>query len=265
MIISKTTEIGPVVRTNALGRDFRSGSNIVSALANVDLTIESGDFIAVMGASGSGKSTLLHLMAGLIRPTSGTVSVEGEDLAKMSDRQLTLFRRRRIGIVFQNYNLIPHLTVEENILLPVRADGRSIREDAQSRQALWEQLEITEQLSRLPDTLSGGQQQRVALARALAMSPAILLADEPTGNLDSVSSQKICRLFARLNKEEGRTIALVTHEPGVALWSNRIIILQDGGIRAALNTSEFKDAHELAARYQEIVRKPVLSDAGKEV
>lgn len=243
------------VRTEQLVKTFRQGSLTIKALRGIDLSIQAGEFIAVMGASGSGKSTLLHLIAGLIRPTSGRVEVEGDDISTMSDRKLTLFRRRRVGLVFQSYNLIPHLTAEENILLPLRADRRSVKTGADRRHAVWEQLEIVDQLRQYPDTLSGGQQQRIALARALSMEPAILLADEPTGNLDSVSSQNICRMFDRLNREDGRTIAIVTHEPAVAIWAKRIVILSDGGLLADLETSSFKDAHELAAKYQEIVRK----------
>lgn len=241
------------VQTNDLARVFQQGNNRISALSGVDLTIRKGEFIAVMGASGSGKSTLLHLIAGLILPSSGSVEVDGEDLSKMSDRKLTIFRRRRIGLVFQNFNLIPHLTAEENILLPIHADGQKINRGSDKRKVLWEQLEIEDQLHQYPDTLSGGQQQRVALARALSMEPAILLADEPTGNLDSVSSQNICRILNDLNRKEGRTIALVSHEPAVAVWAHRIIILSDGGILADLQTDSFRDAHDLAAKYQEIV------------
>lgn len=241
------------VKTERLVKDFRQGSTAIHAIGGIDLTIHQGEFVAVMGASGSGKSTLLHLIAGLIRPTAGTIEVEGTDLANLSDRRLTQFRRRRIGLVFQSFNLIPHLTVAENIMLPLRADGRSIKSNLDKLRAIWRLLEIEDQLDRHPETLSGGQQQRVALARALAMEPAILLADEPTGNLDSIISQNICRIFDRLNREEGRTIALVTHEPAVAIWSKRIIILQDGNILADLATSSFANANELAATYQEIV------------
>ncbi len=243
------------VRTEQLVKTFRQGNNTIEALRGIDLSIPTGEFIAVMGASGSGKSTLLHLIAGLIRPTSGRVEVEGNDISTLSDRRLTLFRRRRIGLVFQGYNLIPHLTAEENILLPLRADCRSVKADADRRRAVWEQLEILDQLRQYPDTLSGGQQQRIAFARALSMEPAILLADEPTGNLDSVSSQNICRMLDRLNREDGRTIAIVTHEPAVAIWAKRIVILSDGGLLADMETSSFRDAHDLAAQYQEIVRR----------
>ncbi|MDO5580382.1 MAG: ABC transporter ATP-binding protein [Planctomycetia bacterium] len=248
------------VKTSGLVRTFTQGKNRITALSGVDLTIKKGEFIAVMGASGSGKSTLLHLIAGLILPSSGAVEVEGEDLSRMSDRKLTIFRRRKIGLVFQNFNLIPHLTAEENILLPICADGGKIKNSEEKRRILWKQLEIEDQLGQYPDTLSGGQQQRIALARALSMDPAILLADEPTGNLDSVSSQNICRILNDLNRNEGRTIALVSHEPSVAIWARRIIILSDGGILADLQTDAFRDAHELASKYQEIVSSAKSSE-----
>lgn len=259
-----TQDTIPTVRTGQLVKTFRQGNNAIAALRGINLTIQSGEFIAVMGASGSGKSTLLHLIAGLIRPTSGRVEVEGEDIATMSDRKLTQFRRRRIGLVFQSYNLIPHLTAEENILLPLRADQRSIKTDSQRRRKIWEQLEILDQLRQYPDTLSGGQQQRIALARALSMEPAILLADEPTGNLDSVSSQNICRMFDQLNRDLGRTIAIVTHEPAVAIWAKRIVVLCDGRLLADWNTSAFDDAHQLAAKYQETVRKGIATSTAQE-
>ncbi|MDO5552227.1 MAG: ABC transporter ATP-binding protein [Planctomycetia bacterium] len=242
----------PAVQARELTRVFKQGNQTITALDGIDLTIHQGDFVAVMGASGSGKSTLLHLIAGLIRPTSGQVVVEGNDLGSLSDRRLTLYRRRRVGLVFQNYNLIPHLTTEENILLPLRADGASIQEGRDKRHVLWERLGLTTFLNQMPDTLSGGQQQRVAMARALSMEPAILLADEPTGNLDSVNSRKICEVFDELNRQDGRTITLVTHEPGVAIFAKRVIVLHDGRLLADWQTSQFRDAHDLAATYQEL-------------
>lgn len=240
------------VQTRNLTKEFKQGKNIISALKGIDLTIEQGEFVAVMGASGSGKSTLIHLIAGLIRPTAGRVEVEGNDLSQMSDSALTKFRRRRIGLVFQNFNLIPHLTMLENITLPVAADGKSSHLNEKMTKLL-EYLEIQDQCGQFPDTLSGGQQQRAALARALVMEPAVILADEPTGNLDSISSQNICKILHRLCCQEKRTIAVVTHEPAVAIWSQRIIILRDGKILADMKTDQFKDAHDLAAKYQELV------------
>lgn len=242
------------VQTEKLSKEFRQGNQTIVALDSIDLKIEKGEFVAVMGASGSGKSSLLHLIAGLIRPSAGRVCVNQEDLSKMSDQHLTTFRRQKIGLVFQSYNLIPHLTAEENILLPLRADGRKSRLESEKLQAILNELEIVDQLRQYPETLSGGQQQRVALARALSMDPAIILADEPTGNLDSISSQNICRILNRLNREKKRTIALVTHEPSVAIWAQRLLILRDGRIIADLKIDSFEDAQDLAAQYQEIVQ-----------
>jgi putative ABC transport system ATP-binding protein len=243
------------VRTINLTKKYKRGNTEFEALSHLDLTVKQGDFVAIMGASGSGKSTALHLIAGLTRPTSGDVEIEGKRISKMSDREMTIFRRRRMGIVFQSYNLVPHLTTEENILFPLLADGRKIARDTLDKlRAFWDELELTEQLGQYPDSLSGGQQQRVALARALCAEPAALLADEPTGNLDWTSSQNICVTLDKLNKEEKRAILLVTHEPAVAVWANRIVVLRDGKIAGNFATSEFSDAAELAARYQELAR-----------
>ncbi len=246
----------PAVQTIGLTKRYPRGDAEFDAVSNLDLTVEQGDFVAIMGASGSGKSTAMHLIAGLTRPTSGEVRIEGETISKMSDRALTIFRRRRMGIVFQSYNLIPHLTAEENILFPLRADRRKIDSTTMDKlRAFWEELDIVKQLGQYPDALSGGQQQRVALARALATEPAALLADEPTGNLDWTSSQNICRFFDKLNREESRTIVLVTHEPAVAIWAKRVVVLRDGKIAMDYQTSQFSDAAELAATYQSIARR----------
>lgn len=239
-----------VIRTSGL-KKYYSGQT--KALDGVDLDVRAGEFIAVMGASGSGKSTLLHLIAGLTRPTSGEVLIEGHDPAEMSDNALTRFRRRRIGLVFQRFNLIPHLTALENIMIPLLAEGKNRKNAKKRASELAGTLGITGQLDQLPDTLSGGEQQRVTLARALSLDPAILLADEPTGNLDSLSSQRICEILDRLCREEKRTILLVTHEPAVAVWSKRLLILKDGRVIADRPTSEFQDAHLLAAAYQQAV------------
>ena len=239
-----------VIRTSEL-KKYYSGKT--KALDGIDLNVASGVFLAVMGASGSGKSTLLHLIAGLTRPTSGQVLVEERDPSAMSDTALTRFRRRRIGLVFQKFNLIPHLTALENIMIPLLAEGKS-RGSAKDRAfELAAALGIADQLEQLPDTLSGGEQQRVTLARALSLDPAILLADEPTGNLDSLSSQRICEILDRLCRDEKRTILLVTHEPTVAVWSKRLLILKDGRLIADRPTADFQDAHHLAAAYQEAV------------
>ncbi|MDO5308351.1 MAG: ABC transporter ATP-binding protein [Planctomycetia bacterium] len=246
----------PAVCARNLTKSYQRGDTQFNALDSLNLTVARGEFVAIMGASGSGKSTALHLLAGLTRPTSGSALIEGRELFQMSDRDLTVFRRRRIGTVFQSYNLIPCLTVRENILFPLRADKRKL--DAQTLDKLasfWARIELTEQLDQYPDALSGGQQQRVALARALAAEPAVVLADEPTGNLDWTGSRAVCEIFDQLNREEGRTIVLVTHEPSAAIWSKRVVILRDGKLVEDVATSEFNDAGELAAHYQDLARQ----------
>lgn len=243
------------VKTESLTKTYVRGEGRFNAVDDLNLNVPRGEFLVVMGASGSGKSTALHLIAGLTRPTKGRVEVEGRDIFALSDAELTKFRRRRVGVVFQSYNLIPHLTARENILFPLRADARKIDAESLERlQKFWEELEIADQLDQYPDSLSGGQQQRVAIARALVAEPAAILADEPTGNLDWTSSQTICRIFDRIHREEKRTIILVTHEPAVAIWGRRVVVLRDGKIVSDSETSRFKDAAELAEYYQEIAR-----------
>lgn len=237
-----------------LTKRFRQGNTTVEALKDVSLTIERGEFVAVMGASGSGKSTLLHVMAGLTRPEEGCLAVDGQDLAKMTDYDLTLFRRRKIGLVFQAFNLIPTLTAQDNILLPLLADGSHRLRDGEALLAsLLERLELSHRARHRPDALSGGEQQRVAIARAVIGDPSIILADEPTGSLDSVTGQSICKLLKELCKEQGRTIVVVTHEPAVAVWAERIIVLKDGRVLTEFQTEQFRDVHHLAAHYQDVV------------
>ena len=243
------------VKTTKLTKTYPRGSGFFNAVDSLDLEVSAGEFVAVMGASGSGKSTALHLIAGLTRPSSGRVEIAGRDIFSLRDAELTRFRRRRIGVVFQSYNLIPHLTAEENILFPLRADARKLEpETLEKLRAFWNELELADQLAQYPDALSGGQQQRVALARALATEPAVVLADEPTGNLDWTSSQKICQIFDRVNREEKRTIVLVTHEPSVAIWARRVVVFRDGRLVSDVKTSDFKDAGELAGFYQDVAR-----------
>jgi putative ABC transport system ATP-binding protein len=258
---SATPSASPVVVENVTKR-FRQGQTIIDALQDVHLTIAPGEFVAVMGASGSGKSTLLHVMAGLTPPDAGRVLVDGHDLAAMSDRALTIFRRRHIGLVFQAFNLIPTLTARDNILLPLLADGRG--EPAENRLPdLLARLKLADRLRHPPDALSGGQQQRVAIARAVITEPAVLLADEPTGSLDSITGQGICRLLKELSKEQGRTVVVVTHEPAVAVWAERIVVLKDGRILTEFKTADFGDAHHLAAHYQDVVgTTPAAAEAG---
>jgi len=239
----------PLVAENVTKR-FHQGGAVIDALAGVPLTVEPGQFVAVMGASGSGKSTLLHVMAGLTRPDEGRVSVAGQNLAALGDHDLTLFRRRRIGLVFQAFNLIPTLTARDNVLLPLLADGREPARD--KLDALLARLGLAARAGHRPDALSGGEQQRVALARAMIADPAVILADEPTGSLDSVTGQTICRLLERLCRDEGRTIVVVTHEPAVAVWAERIVVLKDGRVLTEFPTEPARDVHALAARYQDV-------------
>lgn len=236
-----------------LTKRFHQGGVVIEALRQVSLEVHQGEFVAVMGPSGSGKSTLLHLIAGLTRPDEGRVLIEGKDILRLSDYQLTVFRRRRIGLVFQSFNLIPTLTAEENILLPALADGRKRRELREELDTLLEWFGLTPRRFHRPDALSGGEQQRVAIARALICQPAMILADEPTGSLDSLTGQNLCKLLHQLSREQGRTILLVTHEPSVAVWADRIILLRDGQIVHEFAPDESSNQDRLAARYQEIV------------
>jgi len=242
----------PPLRVDGLSKRYRQGNVTIEALRSVSLTVQPGEFVAVMGASGSGKSTLLHLMAGLATPDAGRVEVEGTDLFAMSDRALTIFRRRRIGLVFQAYNLVPSLTAEQNVMLPLLMDASG----AAGRDGigpLLERLGLAGRRMHRPDQLSGGEQQRVAIARALAADPAIVLADEPTGNLDSVAGQDICRLLGQLCEDQGRTIVLVTHEPAVAVWAGRVVVLKDGQAIESFETARVSNADALATHYQNVV------------
>ena len=246
------------VRVEVATKRFRQGESVIEAIKDVCLRIEEGEFVAVMGASGSGKSTLLHVMAGLAPPDEGRVIIDGADLSTMSDGQLTRFRRRKIGLVFQAFNLIPSLTADDNITLPILADGRNARIDERVERLL-ERLGLVSRRHHRPDALSGGEQQRVAIARALVNDPALVLADEPTGSLDSVTGQKMCRLLCELSEEQRRTIVVVTHEPAVAAWAERVVVMKDGCILTQFGTSEFKDAQTLAAHYQDVVNVPAAS------
>lgn len=211
-----------------LTKVYGTGPAAVRALDDVSLTIAAGEFVAIVGSSGSGKSTLMHLMGGVDRPTSGTVLMNGEDVYKRTDEQLAVFRRREVGLVYQFYNLIPVLDVEENITLPVRMDGRKVNE--QRLATLVSSLGLRGFEHHLPNQLSGGQQQRVAIGRALMNSPAIVLADEPTGNLDSKNSAEIMRLLRSSNKDLHQTLVVITHDEDVALMAQRVIAIEDGRV-----------------------------------
>ena len=217
-----------ILQTHELKKIYGAGATAVHALDGVDLSVERGEFVAVVGTSGSGKSTLLHMLGGLDRPTSGRVTVDGKDIFSLKDEALTIFRRRKIGFVFQNYNLVPVLSVYENIVLPIGLDGGA--PDKEYIGEIIETLGLESKLDNLPNNLSGGQQQRVAIARALAAKPAIVLADEPTGNLDSRTSQDVLGLLKVTSRKFNQTIVMITHNEEIAQMADRIIRIEDGKI-----------------------------------
>lgn len=219
-----------VLETNNLIKIYGSGSNEVRALDGVSIRVEEGEFVAVVGTSGSGKSTLLNMIGGLDRPTSGTVTVRGKELFTMKDEALTIFRRRNIGFVFQNYNLVPVLNVYENIALPIELDGG--KPDSQYVGELIRALGLEKKLDNMPNNLSGGQQQRVAIARALSTKPAIVLADEPTGNLDSKTSMDVLLLMRSVSKSFHQTTVMITHNEEIAQMADRVIRIEDGKVSA---------------------------------
>ena len=217
-----------IVETRNLKKYYQMGENMVKALDGVDFRVEDQEFVAIIGKSGSGKSTLLHMLGGLDVPTEGEVVVEGKRLLWMKKEQLAIFRRRKIGFIFQNYNLVPDLNVYENVILPVELDGRKV--DVEYVDGPLELLGLSEKREALPGTLSGGQQQRAAIARALAAKPAIILADEPTGNLDSVTSHDVLGLLKMAAKQFSQTLILITHDRDIAQLADRIVHIEDGKI-----------------------------------
>ena len=219
-----------ILQTRDLKKYYGAGPNITRALDGVDFSVEQGEFVAVVGTSGSGKSTLLHMMGGLDIPTSGSVCVRGKELAEMNDEQLTIFRRHNIGFIFQNYNLVPILNVYENIVLPVELDGDMA--DRKFMNEVVSMLGLEDKLYNMPNNLSGGQQQRAAIARALVTKPAIVLADEPTGNLDSHTSADVLGLLKRTGSEFNQTIVMITHNQEIAQLADRIVRIEDGKIKA---------------------------------
>ena len=219
-----------ILQTKDLRKIYGAGETEVRALDGVDLTVEKGEFVAVVGTSGSGKSTLLHMLGGLDRPTSGSVTVDGREIFSLKDEALTIFRRRNIGFVFQNYNLVPVLNVYENIVLPIQLDGKE--PDQGYLDQIIATLGLEKKLQSLPNNLSGGQQQRVAIARALAAKPAILLADEPTGNLDSKTSQDVMGLLKVTSQRFAQTMVMITHNEEIAQMADRIVRIEDGRIAA---------------------------------
>ena len=217
-----------ILEIKNLSKVYGKGETEVKALDNVSFDVEQGEFVAIVGPSGSGKSTLLHILGGVDSPTSGTVNIAGTDISKLNETKLAIFRRRQIGLIYQFYNLIPILNVEENMTLPLLLDGK--KPDKKLLKDLLEKLGLTERLKHLPNQLSGGQQQRVSIGRALMNNPALLLADEPTGNLDSENSKEIVSLLRKFNKENNQTVIIITHDERIALSADRIITIEDGHI-----------------------------------
>lgn len=237
-----------VLTTRDLQKTFGEEEAKVSALRNVTMSVHRGEFLSIMGPSGSGKTTLLTLLGGIDLPTSGEVFLEGEDLAKLDDARLCVIRRRKIGFVFQNLNLLPILTAEANIMLPLLLDQKSKSESRERALELMERMRISDRRTHLPSSLSGGEQQRVAICRALAAKPPILLADEPTGSLDTANSRALIELLRTL-VDEGQTIAMVTHDVNAALLSDRALLFRDGAVSAEIAKSEI-DADHLTQRLQ---------------
>ena len=217
-----------ILEVTNLSKTYGTGETQVKALDNVSLSVESGEFVAIIGPSGSGKSTLLHILGGVDVPTSGSVVINGVDISNLDETALAIFRRRQIGLIYQFYNLIPILTVKENLTLPLLIDGR--KPDERVVDDLLKTLGLTERVNHLPNQLSGGQQQRVSIGRALINNPALMLADEPTGNLDSENSREIVSLLRKFNKENNQTVIIITHDERIAMSADRVISIEDGKI-----------------------------------
>ena len=217
-----------ILKVEHLSKHYGAGENLVKAVDDISFSVEKGEFLAIIGPSGSGKSTLLHILGGVDRPTSGKVFVDGTDVYAQNDEALAVFRRRQVGLIYQFYNLIPVLTAEENMTLPVLLDGRQVNQER--LEELLDTLGLKERRKNLPNQLSGGQQQRVSIGRALMNAPAVVLADEPTGNLDSKNSQEIVELLKLSNKRYGQTLIVITHDESIALQADRIIAIEDGKI-----------------------------------
>lgn len=217
-----------ILKVENLTKTYGSGENLVNAVDDVSFSVEKGEFVAIVGASGSGKSTLLHLIGGVDRPTSGKIFVDGNDISKMNDDKLAVFRRRQVGIVYQFYNLIPILTVEENITLPCDLDGRGV--DRERLEMILDSFGLRARRKHLPNQLSGGQQQRTSIARTLINNPSLVLADEPTGNLDSKSSEEVMSMLKMCNQSYGQTVIMITHNLDIAKQADRIITISDGKI-----------------------------------
>ena len=217
-----------ILKVENLNKIYGKGENEVKAVNNISFSVEKGEFVAIVGASGSGKSTLLHLLGGVDRPTSGRVFIDGQDIYKLNDEQLAIFRRRQVGLIYQFYNLIPILNVEENITLPCNLDGKEVKQEKLDE--MLKTLKLENRRKHLPNELSGGQQQRVSIGRAIINNPAIMLADEPTGNLDSKASEEIISLLRLSNKKYNQTVIVITQDEKIALEADRVITIDDGRI-----------------------------------
>lgn len=228
MLSRKGSKFMKILETKNLSKIYGKGDTMVKALDDVSFSVDKGEFVAIVGPSGSGKSTLLHILGGVDVPTSGEVIIDGTDISKLDETALAIFRRRQIGLIYQFYNLIPILTVEENMTLPILLDGK--KPDKELVNSLVEKLGLNNRLDHLPNELSGGQQQRVSIGRALLNHPALLLADEPTGNLDSENSREIIELLRKFNKEYNQTVIIITHDERIANSADRVIAIEDGKI-----------------------------------
>ncbi|SMP54836.1 ABC transporter ATP-binding protein [Anoxynatronum buryatiense] len=220
----------PMIETEKLYKTYQLGEVAVEVLKDINLTIHQGEFVTIMGPSGSGKSTLLYLVGGLDQPTAGTIRLGGTLLSGLSDKEQSIMRRRQVGFVFQFYNLVPNLTVEDNILLPLLLDGKKVKPHRERLENIMETVELSDRKDHTPRELSGGQQQRVAIARALMNDPEVILADEPTGNLDSRTTEEVMLLLSKINREQGKTIVQVSHSVETAAYGNRIIQVKDGKV-----------------------------------
>jgi putative ABC transport system ATP-binding protein len=243
-----------VLAIENLHKNYRLGSQLIKALDGVSLSVARGELAAIMGASGSGKSTLLHMAGGLDLPDSGVVRIEGRDLTQMSDRQRTLFRRQRMGIIFQAYNLLPTLSAEENVAVPLLIDGQGGSRIKARVAEMVQLVHLEQRIHHRPQAMSGGEQQRVAIARALLNDPALILADEPTGNIDSISAVEVWQLLRRLAHEMGKTVLMVTHEAAAASYADSIYVLKDGHLVGRIEGMEPGDAALVATRYTELAR-----------
>jgi len=249
----ETTATQPtVIEINGLHKRFQLADETIHALAGIDLQVARGTFIAIMGASGSGKTTLMHLIGGLDLPDEGTIRIDGREVNKLSDSERTLFRRRRMGIIFQSFNLLPSLTALENVMLPLLVDGRDASEAERRARELLTQVHLGHRLRHRPALMSGGEQQRVAIARALMVEPVLILADEPTGNLDPTSSVEIWKLLSRLARERQTTVLMVTHESAAAAAADVVHFIKGGRFTGAAEPKGSGDAALVAARYAQL-------------